>query len=116
MQNLARKYLNENGKTEKDYYMWCASLCDEITQTGDHVVYVDGDVDRDYPWAYHQVMMRNGFVHDAWHPNQIEATPINKWLIDMFGPEAWVEVCIDGYDIFAGYCKNFQFGALAKAA
>lgn len=116
MRNLAIEFLNSRDQTPDDWYMDCSSLCDELVEGDDSVVYVDGDVDREHEWQYHQVMMRNGLVHDAWHPNEIEATPLSQWLIDMFGLTAYVTVCIDGEDVFEGECKNFQWERLAKAA
>lgn len=100
--NLATAYLQSVGETVDDWDGVCGELASTIaTKDGDSIVYIEGDIG----WKYHMVMMREGVVHDAWC--EAGALPLRNYLIEMFGELAWVEVTINGDDVFAGNVRDF---------
>lgn len=100
--NLATAYLQNHCETIDDWEGICGELASAIaTKESDAIVYVEGDIG----WRYHMVMMRDGVVHDAWCE---AALPLRDWMIEMFGEQAWIELTINGDDVFAGHVRDFE--------
>lgn len=100
--NLASQYLETHGQTIEDWDGVCGELANEISQDGDDILYVEGEI----PWRYHMVLLRDGLVHDAWCEG--DALPITEWLVTMFGSTSEVEVSLNGDTIFNGQCMDFR--------
>lgn len=106
--NLATQYLKSVGETVNDWDGICGELARTIaTKKNDSLIYVEGDTG----WSYHMAMMRNGKVHDAWC--DAGALPLHDWLVEMFGRHAWIDLTIDGDDVWSGHVRDFTLEAIA---
>jgi hypothetical protein len=106
MINLARKYLEDTGRTTVDYCGMCLELADDILKTegrdGD-IIYVTCP---DHPlWRYHAVAYIDELIHDAWYHGG--AIPIERWLVEMFGNDV-VTVAMNGDDFYEGRADKFK--------
>lgn len=106
--NLALAYLAHSGETLGDYDGFCMELVDQVQQWKGlergtlWIEDSEGGVltppARQTRWKYHAVLVVDGLVHDAWHP---EVLPVAEYLEQVFPNHPRLSVELDGERIKA---------------
>lgn len=103
MENVATAFLLSQNAQLEDYEGYCGELVNDILNSLNGVsnvsiLHLEG-VNKEnlqsitgYEWNYHMVLVIDGMIHDAWHPDVV---PVGQYLLNFTNSD----IQTDYYDV-----------------